>query len=70
MPTKMYATIAYITSSTRQDDIDFYVSAMYDSDSMWHYVQKLCRRAQRKSVQLLDITVLYENGEQAWNWRP
>lgn len=70
MPTKMYATVAYITSNTRRDDVDFYVSCRYDSDSMWLWVQRLCRQARRKSVRLLDITVLYENGEQAWNWRP
>ena len=70
MPTKMYATIAYIDRNTRWDDVDFHVSRRYDSDSMWEYVQRLCQRAQHNKVKLLDITVLYENGEQAWNWRP
>jgi hypothetical protein len=69
LPTKMYATIAYIDSSTRRDDVDFHVSRRYDSDSMWQYCRAVVEHARRSFIQLLDITVLSENGEQVWNWR-
>lgn len=65
---KMYATIAYIDRNTAWDDVDFYVSKRYDSDSMWSYVKRVCERAEKKSVRLLDITVI-KDGEEVWNWR-
>lgn len=69
LPTKMYATIAYIDRNTRWDDVDFHVSRRYDSDSMWSYVKQVCQHAQRSKVRLLDITVKTSDGEQVWNWR-
>lgn len=69
MPT-MYATVAYIDRNTRWDDVDFYVSRRYDSDSMWQYVRRVCSHAERSSVRILDITVRKDDGEQVWNWRP
>ena len=64
----MYATIAYIDRNTRWDDVDFHVSRRYDSDSMWNYVKRVCEKAERNSVHLLDITV-FDDGEEVWNWR-
>lgn len=67
MPT-MYATIAYIDRNTRWDDVEFYVSRKYSSSDMWHYIKQVCRRAERNSVRLLDITV-FDDGEEVWNMR-
>lgn len=69
MPQMMYATIAYIDRNTRWDDVDFHVSRRYDSDSMWVYIQRLCRRAEQRSVKVLDITVIGDDGKEVWNWR-
>ena len=66
----MYATIAYIDRNTRWDDVDFHVSRRYDSNSMWDYIQRLCRRAEQRSVKVLDITVIdSDDGKEVWNWR-
>ena len=65
----MYATIAYIDRNTKWDDVDFYHSKSYDSDSMWEYVKRLCHRAEVHSVRLLDITVHSNDGKEVWNWR-
>lgn len=70
MPTKMYATIAYIDRNTRWDDVSFHLSKRYDSSSMWQYVRQVCSHAERSSVRILDITVMTNDGEQVWNWRP
>ena len=69
LPTLMYATVAYIDRNTAWDDVDFHVSRRYDSNGMWQYVQRLCERAKEKSVRLLDITVMKDDGEEVWNWR-
>lgn len=72
MPTKrkMYATIAYIDSHTRRDDVSFKVSPKYDNDDqMWQYVNDVVTHANDNAIQLVDITVLVEGGEQLWNWR-
>lgn len=64
----MYATIAYIDRNTRWDDVEFHVSRRYSSSDMWNYVKQVCRRAERNSVRLLDITV-FDDGEEVWNMR-
>lgn len=67
----MYATIAYVDRNTRWDDVEFYVSRRYTADSMWGYVKRAHERARlASSVRLLDITVLDEDGQEVWSWRP
>ena len=67
MPT-MYATIAYIDRNTRWDDVEFHVSRRYSSSDMWDYLKQVCKRAERNSVRLLDITV-FDGEKEVWNMR-
>lgn len=64
MPT-MYATIAYISSTTRRDDVDFHRSKRYDSDSLWQYVQRVVQRARERGITLLEI-VVYRDDKEIW----
>ena len=63
---KMYATIAYIDSTTKWWDVGWHVSKKYDSDQLWQYIQRLYVRAHQNNVELLEITVLTEDGEEKW----
>lgn len=67
MPT-MYATIAYIDRNTRWDDVEFHVSRRYSSSDMWDYLKQVCKRAERNSVRLLDITV-FDGEKEVWSMR-
>lgn len=65
MPT-MYVTYAYISNSTRHDDVDFHVSRRYDSNRLWEYVQRVVQRARERNVRLLEFTV-FDGGREIWN---
>lgn len=70
MPRRLYATVAYIDRETRWDDVSFHVSKTYDSQHMWEYVKRVHKRAQARSVRLLQIVVLDKDGKQVWSWEP
>lgn len=70
MPRDLYATVAYIDRETRWDDISFHVSKKYSPQQMWEYVKRVHERAQSRSVRLLQIAVLNQDGEQVWSWEP
>lgn len=66
MAKKMYATVAYIDSTTAHWDVGWHVSKRYTSEQLWEYVKRLYVRATQNNVELLEITVLTEDGEEKW----
>lgn len=69
MPDRMYCTYAYITASTRSDDVSFHVSKRYSSKQLWKYMQAVVQRAALHGVIILEFYVHQDDGKEIWRGR-
>ena len=64
MPT-WRVTYAYITRSTRPDDVDFYVSRRYSNSNLKQYILRVRELAALRGVELLEFTV-FDGEREVW----
>jgi len=58
-------TYAYITRSTRFDDVDFYVSRRYSNSNLKQYILRVKQLAALRGVELLEFTV-FDGEREVW----